>query len=388
MSRLTDLINKRGKVADKVEHMRRNIADDWTEDNDKKFGELSDQYDNITKQIDAEERAEEIQNQMDGFEPIKKPEVGKSNIKNPFATNEYENAFEEMVRSKGVDVKKNELSVGTDGKGGFTVPQSWAKELDRYLGDESVMRQVSTVRTYESDENMPQSTGGGSAARIGEGGTYPTGDMDFVNKVIGAHKAGSIILTSDELLTDSLYNIQAEVGEEYGRVFGELDEDDFTNGDGTGNNPSGFLTTAENALTAAGAATITSDEIIDLQMSVREVYSKNGIFMFNKNTAKIIRKLKDSDGRYLWEPSLKAGTASLLLGSPYRLNEKMPEMTTGLKAMAFGDFKQYLIGDRMSRTLKMLNELYAADGKVGWRFTVRNDGLLKRTEAIKTITQA
>ena len=109
--------------------------------------------------------------------------------------------------------------------------------------------------------------------------------------------------------------------------------------------------------------------------------------MLNDATVKQIRKLKDSNGQYLWQPSLVAGTPDTILGRPVKTSAFMPVPAAGAKSIAFGDFKYYWIADRQGRTFKKLSELFAATGQVGFMGTQRVDGKLILPEAIKVLQQ-
>lgn len=107
----------------------------------------------------------------------------------------------------------------------------------------------------------------------------------------------------------------------------------------------------------------------------------------NDSTISAIRKLKDNQGQYLWEPSLVAGTPNRILGCPVLTSPFMPTLDAGAKTIAFGDFSYYWIADRQGRTFKRLNELYAATGQVGFLGNQRVDGKLILPEAIKVLQQ-
>lgn len=106
------------------------------------------------------------------------------------------------------------------------------------------------------------------------------------------------------------------------------------------------------------------------------------------STVKLIRKLKDSTGQYLWQPGLQAGQPDTILSRPLVVNPNVPAATTGLRSVAFGDISRYYIRDVEGVTVKVLNELYAANGQVGFRIHRRTDGDLRDTAAVKVLTQA
>ena len=140
-------------------------------------------------------------------------------------------------------------------------------------------------------------------------------------------------------------------------------------------------------MTAASATAVTADELMDLFYSLKSPYRKNAVWILNDSTIKAIRKLKDSNGQYLWQPSLVAGTPDTILGRPVKTSTYMPAIAAGAKTIAFGDFSYYWIADRQGRSFKRLNELYAANGQVGFLGSQRVDGKMILPEAVKVLVQ-
>ena len=132
---------------------------------------------------------------------------------------------------------------------------------------------------------------------------------------------------------------------------------------------------------------ITADELMDLFYSLKSPYRKKAVWVLNDSTIKAVRKLKDSTGQYLWQPSLMAGTPDTLLGRPVKTSAYMPVIAAGAKTIAFGDFSYYWIADRQGRSFKRLNELYAANGQVGFLGSQRVDGKLVLSAAVKVLAQ-
>lgn len=126
---------------------------------------------------------------------------------------------------------------------------------------------------------------------------------------------------------------------------------------------------------------------MDLFYSLKSPYRKNATFIMNDSTVKAIRKLKDGNGNYIWQPSMTAGTPDTILNCPVLTSTYMPEVAAGNKTIAFGDFKYYWIADRQGRSFKRLNELYAVTGQVGFVATQRVDGKLILPEAVKYLQQ-
>jgi HK97 family phage major capsid protein len=207
---------------------------------------------------------------------------------------------------------------------------------------------------------------------------------------LGAYKLATLIKVSEELLNDSAFNIEQYIADEFARRIAAREEEAFVIGDGTGK-PTGILAAtggAELGVTAAGATAITFDEIFDLYYSLKSPYRKNAQFLVNDSTVKALRKLKGSDGQYVWSPSIAVGQPDTLLGKPVVTSAFVPAIATGVKTVAFGDFGYYWIADRQNRIFKRLNELYAANGQVGFIANQRVDGKLVLPEAIKVLKQA
>jgi HK97 family phage major capsid protein len=140
-------------------------------------------------------------------------------------------------------------------------------------------------------------------------------------------------------------------------------------------------------VTAASATAITIDEIIDLYHSLKSPYRKKAVFTMNDATIKFVRKLKDGSGQYIWQPSVSAGQPDTILNRPVITSEYVPTIAASAKTIAFGDFSYYWIADRQGRSFQRLNELYAANGQIGFRATQRVDGKLILSEAIKVLQQ-
>ena len=184
-----------------------------------------------------------------------------------------------------------------------------------------------------------------------------------------------MIKVSDELLNDSAFNIESYIAKEFARRIGTKEEEAFFVGDGSGK-PTGIFNATGGAETGVTVATanITFDDIMDLFYSLRAPYRNNATWILNDSTVKAIRKLKDANGNYLWQPSIKDGEPDKILNRPYRTSIYAPELAVGKRAIAFGDFSYYWIADRQGRRFKRLNELYAPTSHPGFLASDRIDG--------------
>lgn len=303
------------------------------------------------------------------------------------ATDEYKRAFWNSMRNRNSYEIQNALSIGTDSEGGYLVPDEYEKKLVEALEDEVFFRSLATViKTSSGDRKIPIVTSKGEAAWIDEGGQFPESDDSFGQTSIGAHKLATMIKVSDELLNDSIFNIEQYISKEFGRRIGTKEEEAFFIGDGTGKPIGIFNKTggAETGVTAASTG-ITFDDVMDLYYSLRAPYRNKATWILNDSTVKAIRKLKDGNGNYIWQPSVREGEPDRILNRPYRTSIYVPELAAGNRVMAFGDYSYYWIADRQGRSFKRLNELFATTGQVGFLASERVDGKLILSEAVKTL---
>ena len=303
------------------------------------------------------------------------------------ATDEYKRAFWNNMRNRNSYEIQNALSIGTDSEGGYLVPDEYEKKLVEALEDEVFFRSLATViKTSSGDRKIPIVTSKGEAAWIDEGGQFPESDDSFGQTSIGAHKLATMIKVSDELLNDSVFNIEQYISKEFGRRIGTKEEEAFFIGDGTGKPIGIFNKTggAETGVTAASTG-ITFDDVMDLYYSLRAPYRNKATWILNDSTVKAIRKLKDGNGNYIWQPSVREGEPDRILNRPYRTSIYVPELAAGNRVMAFGDYSYYWIADRQGRSFKRLNELFATTGQVGFLASERVEGKLILSEAVKTL---
>lgn len=293
-----------------------------------------------------------------------------------------------MIRNRGEHFQvRNALQIGTDSEGGFLCPDEYEHTLVQALTEENQLRSLCTIiRTESGDRKIPIVASHGTASWVEEEGQIPESDDAFGQISIGAHKVATMIKVSDELLQDSVFDVESYIASEFARRIGAAEEDAFINGNGTAK-PTGLLHSVNGAatgVTTAGAA-ITADEIIDLIHSVKSGYRKKAVFLLNDSTVKALRKLKDGSGQYLWQPGLKEGQPDKLLSYRLVTSAYMPEVASGAKPVLFGDFSSYWIADRQGRSFQRFNELYAATGQIGFRATQRVDGRLVQSEGLKCL---
>lgn len=347
---------------------------------------------NLGKEIERLERQAVIDRELDQptSSPItNKPGVMDGKTKSGRASDEYKTAFWHVMRSKSVPHEVfNALQVGTESEGGYLVPDEYEHTLIEALQEQNIFRQLAhVISTSSGDRKIPVVASKGTASWIDEEAAYPESDDSFGQVSIGAYKLATMIKVSEELLNDSVFDVPSYIAREFARRIGAAEEEAFFTGNGTGK-PLGILAATGGAgtgVTAASATAITMDEVIDLYYSLRAPYRRNAVFIMNDSTVKAIRKLKNGNGDYLWQPSLTAGTPDTILNRPVYTSGFMPAIAASAKSILFGDLGYYWVADREGRSFKRLNELYATTGQVGFLASQRVDGKLILPEAVKVL---
>ena len=349
---------------------------------------------NLGKEIDRLERQVALDAELNKptADPLtSKPAANGMDAKSGRASDEYKKAFWNIMRAKNprYDVV-NALQIGTDSEGGYLAPDEFERTLVTALEEENIFRKLAKViQTSSGDRKIPVVTTHGSASWLDEEELIPESDEAFGQTSIGAFKLGTFIKVSDELLNDSVFDLQSYITSEFARRIGHKEEDAFFVGDAAGKPTGIFHTTggAQIGVTAAGSTALTVDEVIDLFYSLKSPYRRNAVFVMNDATVKAIRKLKDGQGQYLWQPAMTANTPDSILNRPVYTSAYVPTIAAGAKSIAFGDFGYYWIADRQGRSFKRLNELFATTGQIGFMATQRVDGKLILPEAIKVLQQ-
>ena len=317
-------------------------------------------------------------------------------------TLQHKAAFENYVR-KGDDGRLRELegkalSVGSDPDGGYLVPDETERSVNSLLKDVSPIRTIAGVRQVSGSVfKKPFATTGAATGWVAETAARPeTNTPTLAELTFPTMELYAMPAATSSLLDDSAVNIDEWLAEEVRSAFSEQEGQAFVSGDGV-NKPQGFLsyTTVDNASWAWGnVGTISTgvagdfpasdpgDVLIDLIYAVRSGYRANGHFVMNRSTQGEIRKMKDVDGNYLWQPAASPGETPTLLGFPVTEAEDMPDITTDSLSIAFGDFSRgYLIVDRVG--IRVLRDPYSAKPYVLFYTTKRVGGGIQDFDAIK-----
>lgn len=342
--------------------------------------------------IERAERADAMEREMNaqvGNTLVGRPQTRITQEKVGTGSKTYNDAFWLDVRGRGMTYEmRDALQVGELSEGGYTCPDEFDRQLVEKLDEENIMRGlVHKIKTDSGDRKIPLVVDKGVASWVEEENEIPESDIVFGQITLGAHKLGRMIKISRELLHDSAFNLANYIATDFGRSVGKAEEAAIINGDGS-HKPYGLLHDtygAEIGVNAASATAITADELMDLQHSLATGYRRNAVWIMNDATVKLLRKLKDGNGNFIWQPGLTAGAPDMLLGQRVLTTHAMPLAEAGSKAIMYGDYSYYYLAEREGRSMQRLNELYAKNDQIGFKITERLDGRLILPEAVKVL---
>ena len=302
----------------------------------------------------------------------------------PRATAEYRADFLNILRGRAP--VNNVLSTSPDTDGGYLVPTEFETQIVTGLEEANIIRSLAKTINTSAERKIPIAATHSTAQWTAENAAYTESDPTFAQKTIDAFKLTDLVKVSVELLQDSMFDLESYIAREFARAFGIAEEEAFCVGTGTGQ-PTGIFTASGGTVgvTASSPTAITVDNLIDLIYALKSPYRRNAVFLMKDITVSALRKLKDSNGAYLWQPSVQAGQPDRLLGYPLYTSPYVPAAEAGSLPIAFGDFSNYWIADRMGRTVQRLNELYAGNGQVGFIAAERVDGKVILAEGIQLL---
>jgi len=372
------------------------------------------EFDKIEKQIEREERTAAIEARFEQRRQERRPISGNSEQRGQDDGDkpEYRHVFAKVICGGIDDLSPEERAVlkqgvakfeqrtqtaGTTTAGGYTVPVELANEIVRSMLAWGPMYDSDVARIITSSAGNPMKVptvnDTSKSAGTHTEGTALTDDgsedVTFGQKSLDAYVFDTeFIRWSFELDADSIFSMEALLADLLGERLGRVANAQLTNGTGT-SAPNGVVTASALGVTAASATALTTDELIDLEHSVNRAYRKSPktAFMMNDLTVKAVRKLKNSDGDYIWSAGdITQGRPATLLGYKLHVNDSMADIATGNKTVLFGDFNKYFVRKVGSPVIGVLRERFWPD--LGIAGLIRFDGELADQAAIKHLKQA
>jgi HK97 family phage major capsid protein len=317
---------------------------------------------------------------------------------------EHKRAFEAYVRGGDETalrrIEAKAMSVGSDADGGYLVPDETAAEIGKRLTAISPIRAISGVRLVSASVyKKPFALTGPATGWVGETDARPqTASPTLAELQFPTMELYAMPAATQTLLEDSAVDLDAWIASEVEIAFAEQEGAAFVNGDGV-NKPRGFLDVpivaeaswswgnlgyVATGVDGAFAASDPSDKLVDTIYALKAGYRQNAHWVMNRRTQAEIRKIKDADGNYLWQPPAAVGEKAMLMGFPVAESEDMPDIASNETAIAFGDFSRgYLIVDRTG--VRVLRDPYTAKPYVLFYTTKRVGGGVQDFDAIKLV---
>lgn len=392
MSKILELREKRAKAWDTAKEFlddRRGTDGLLSAEDAASYDKMEADIVNLGKEVARLERQEAIDAELNhptSLPLTEKPSTQNIEGKTGLASNAYRTEFFGALRGKPIT---NVLSEGVDADGGYLVPVEFERTLVKGLQEANIVRSIAKSFSSSAERKIAVAASTSTATWVPENGAIPESSVTFGQKTLDAFKLTDLIKVSTELLSDNMFDLETYLAEEFARALGVAEEEAFIKGNGTGK-PTGIFDATNGGTigtTTAGATAIAFDDIVNLVYTLKSPYRRNAAFLTHDTTVAALRKLKDTNGQYLWQPSLVAGQPDRLFGYPIHTSPYAPTIAAGALSMAFGDFNNYWIADRQGRTIQRLNEIYAGNGQVGFLVTERVDGKVILPEGIQLLQQ-
>jgi len=291
----------------------------------------------------------------------------------------------------GADEVKS-LRVADDTSGGYLAPAEFSAEVDKSLVQFSPIRAAARVgQTSSGSVIIPRRTGKPTASWVGETETRTGTGSTYGQVEIPVDEISTFVDVSNKLLEDSAVDVNGEVAFDLAEEFGRLEGVAFVSGDGV-KKPLGFMSDTNVAHSVSGSVSAIADAdggidgLIDLLYAMHPFYRSRGVWMANGTTIGKLRKLKDADKQYIWQPSIREGQPDTLLGRPIIEAPDMPDISGGTYPLIFGDFATaYRIYDRVGMSILRDPYTQATSGLTRIHARKRVGGRLVRAEAIRKL---
>lgn len=383
---IQQLRERRANLSTQARKIHDDNINNWKPEHSTEFDGIMDQIAQLDGQIERFQKAQALDadSQLDSRPPVveDRKDKGKAARNQAWRTLllHGENRLSDAERAMIL----NTMSTTTGSEGGFTVQTDVASNLVEALKFYGGMREVAQViRTAKGNPlGYPTTDGTAEVGEIvAENGSATDLDISFGTAALNPFKYSSKVVTVPiELLQDSEVDIEALVMRRLAERLGRITNQHFTTGTGTGQ-PTGVATAS--SLGKAGltgqTTTVIYDDLVDLQHSVNRSYRRNGRFMMADTSLRVIRKIKDTEGRPIFVPGYEqgnpAGEPDRLLGAAITINDDVAAMAANARSILYGDFNYYMIRDCLDIVLlRFTDSAYAKKGQVGFLAWLRSGG--------------
>lgn len=371
-----DLITRAETIVNNAEIERRELTDAEAQE----LAEIRDDVKRIKKVL-------EISDDIDDMRADDQPAPAADDEKAAAAEKETmeTRAFENFIRGRVIHERAGEMEIDDNGA---IIPETIANRIIKRVYDISPILQRSTKYNIKGTLQIPYydvSTGHINVAYATEFTPLQPSTGKFLSITLTGFLAGALSKISNSLINNAAFDVVAYVVEQMAEDIARFIEGELLNG--TTNKVTG-LSSVTNGVTAAAAAAITSDEIIELKDKIKDIFQNNAIWIMNSETRTALRLLKDDVGRYLLQDDITSPFGSTLLGKPVYVSDNMPTIAAGKKVIFYGDFKCLTTKFSEDIKIQVLRERFAdehATGVVGW---FEFDGKVQDAQGIAALTMA
>lgn len=345
---LPTLLEQRNNLLDEIDKILNTAKEETrslSEIESTRFDEIKLEISNIDKTLAAEEEARALEEKK---EKKKEEKRAVEDIFSDFIKGETR-AVGEMAASSNGNIIPTELS------------KDIIKKVDELSGIFSKVRKINSTGKYQQIVEKNKATAGWTDELASV--TATSGDYDIIE--IGHYKLGALTKISLELINQANFNVTSEVVSQISQSFAQKVEEAVIKGDGT-KKPTGLIK-GGNTVTLAAKTAITADELIDVFHSIKAPYIANACWLMSRDTLCKVRKLKDTDGQYIFQSDMSKEYVGYILGKPVLVSEFMDNLgTVSVSPIMFGDFeKAYIVNCNPEQTIQILNEVYATQGMKG-----------------------
>lgn len=323
---------------------------------------------------ELKQRLDSLADEMSGRKPDFSTEARKK-------AQAYNTAFWDAMQT---GMPQNILKEGSDGTGGYLVPDTFEQTIISGLTEGNLLRRLGTVVETNRTMKIPTAVRGSEATWIPENLSIPVSDVSYGEIVLDAYKLAHKVLVSDEMLEDVDFNLERYIRQMSVTALADAEEEAFFCGDGNGK-PLGIIYQSEIGAVSTQSDSISMDDMIELLHSVKMPYRQNGTWIVSADAYVSLRKSRQYNGKLLWTANIAEGETETLFGYPILVSNHLDFVAPGSKSVLFGDFSYFWIGNRGKRVIKRLAERYADQGQVAYITSERVDAKLVLPEAVKAL---
>ena len=293
----------------------------------------------------------------------------------------YASAFWDAMHT---GMPSNALKKGSNGSGGYLIPDTFEKKIVRGLTEKSLLRKLGTVIKTNKRMKIPTVISNGEATWVPEGELVPVGEATYGEIVLDAYKLAHKVIVSDEMLEDADFDVEDYIRQLFVESISAAEESAFFTGDGNGK-PLGIIHQAEVGFTSESVGNINYDDVLNLIHSIKSPYRKNAVLIMSEDAITKLLSIPHYHGNSPWEVSLQDDAPDQLFGYPVYTTNYLDRVEGGSKPVLFGDFSHFWIGERGKRSVKRLVERYADQAQVVYITSERIDAKLVLPEAVKSL---